>query len=291
MPYRNRTEIPAGTGELVTFRSYLDPVEAQLARAQLTDQGIEARVVEAASYNPLLSSAMGGAQLQVRKGDLLRVEGLLMERPDEHPHDDGEDEGVIRCPRCELAYCFHERLRLEGNSAATALSFFAAPLMFLLPKRWHCHKCGHVWDDAKAGPAEMTRLELDAPRPVFRLRRRRPIAGLFLGLALGLLGMLVLAAALPREASPFSVLAFFLGGAAGLAMGRAWSYDLCSNPGCRAQLSAGMEECPRCRGDIAGIIDTAEEHYAAAAEFRRELAALRAKDEAPRKKQVKALPA
>jgi hypothetical protein len=174
-------------------------------------------------------------------------------------------------------------MRLEGSSAATALAFFAAPLMVLLSKRWHCHKCGHVWDDPKEGPAAMTKLESDDPRPIFRLRRARAGMGLFLGLAACVLGAPLAALALPRELGALSVVVY-LAPVVGWFIGRSLRYDVCSEPSCRTLLSPDREDCPRCKGDIAGVIRSADAHYAAAADFRRELAALRAKDRAAKKK-------
>ena len=66
--------------------------------------------------------------------------------------------------------------------------------------------------------------------------------------------------------------------------------DLCSEPTCRAPLPAGAEECPRCKGSVAGAVSSAREHYAAAADFRRELAAIRADDARRRKKPRRARP-
>lgn len=56
-------------------------------------------------------------------------------------------------------------------------------------------------------------------------------------------------------------------------------------PECRALLPPDAAECPKCKGGIAGSVRTAEEHYVAAAEFRRELAGIRSV--AARKKREK----
>jgi hypothetical protein len=287
MPYRSTSEAHSGTGDLVTVRRYLDPIAAQLDRTRLSAEGIEAYVIEAASFNPLLSGAGGGTRLQVREGDLARAESLLQDHPEEQPRDDGEGAGVVRCPRCELAYCFHERLRLEGSSAMTALAIVAAPFMTLWPKRWHCHKCGHVWDDPKQGPVEMTKLEDDDPHPIFRLRRGHAGMGLFLGLMIAPSGAFVTAAALPDGLGlPIAIL-LYAGPLFGWLIGRSLRYDVCSEPSCRAVLSSDREDCPRCKGSIAGVIASADEHYAAAADFRRELCALHEKDRAPLPKKKK----
>jgi hypothetical protein len=293
--YRSKDDDTAGTGDLVTVRTYLDPTAAQLARTNLMSHGIEAHVIEAASFNPILNAATGGSRVEVREGDYARAASILRERPGEGETDDGEGTGVVRCPRCELAYCFHERMRLEGSSAAAAISFFAAPLLFLFPKRWHCHRCGLVWDDPKAGPEAMTPLAPDDPIPVFRLRRSHPGMGLFLGFLAGFVVQLLFTAGSlgGQNAPPLAFLvSFFAVPAAGFFIGRSLGHDVCSEPGCRTRLPPDRDECPRCRGAIAGRVQSVDEHYVAVAEVRRELAAFHAKNRAlkKKKKKTRALP-
>jgi hypothetical protein len=285
--YREKPGAQRGSGALVTLRRYLDPMAAELDRARLSADGIEAHVREAASFNPALSGVTGGARLEVRAVDAERAEALL-DAPSaeaDEPLDDGEGEDVVRCPRCELAYCFHEKANLEMSSAAVGIAFLAAPILAFRRKRWHCHKCGHVWDDPKEGPRRMTALAPGDPRPVFRLRRDHGGMGLFLGLMLMLPASLVVAL-LPRSLTPLVVLALVLP-IVGYFFGKSWGYDVCSAPGCRAPLTPDREDCPRCKGDIAGVIALASEHHAAAADFRRELAALHAEDEAASPKKTK----
>lgn len=287
MAYRDRVDTASGTGGLVTYRTYPDPVQAQIARARLAAEGIAAHVLDEGIHNVIMPGSPTGIRLQVPEGDLPRVEEILRERPDESARDDGEGRGVVRCPRCELAYCFHERMNVEGHSAALAFSFLVSVFMLFVPKRWHCHKCGHAWDDPKEGPAEMTKLGPDDPRPVFRLRRTHAGMGVFLGLVVGGLLAMIGGSALPKDMRSLAPLSFVVLPLVGWAVGRSLRYDLCSDPSCRAPLAPGREECPRCDGEIAGVVRSAEDHYAAAADFRRELAALRAKDAAPKKKKKK----
>lgn len=280
MPYRRNLKTPSGTGSLVTVRTYLEPMAAKLDAARLQGEGIEAHVFDEGLHNVIVPGSVSGVRLQVRGADLERAAALLDDDPASTSRDDGEGEGVVRCPRCELAYCFHERANIEGSSAATALVFFLAPLLFLRRKRWHCHKCGHVWDDPKEGPAAMTQLADDEPDPIFRLRRAHGGMGLFLGLLVGFLGGMggvPLAVEIFGRGSAAAALPFiFFFGAPilGVLIGRSLTYDVCSIPSCRTPLSADREDCPRCKGVIAGVIRTAEEHYAAAADVRREFAAL-----------------
>ena len=93
----------------------------------------------------------------------------------------------------------------------------------------------------------------------------------FLGVILG-----VLACAL-GEIGLFLLVA---GPVLGYAIGRSLTYDLCSEPKCRARLPRDLEKCPACKGTLAGVVRSAEEHYVAAADVRRELARLREADRA-----------
>src|SRR5262249_44353129 len=104
-----------------------------------------------------------------------RARSLLrhVEKTQVNDEDDGED-GEVRCPRCELAYCYFERSSTDSPLLAAASYAFSM-------KRWHCRKCLYVWDDPDEGPKRMTPLHPDDPRPVFRLRRRHAGTGLFFG--------------------------------------------------------------------------------------------------------------
>ena len=75
----------------------------------------------------------------------------------------------------------------------------------------------------------------------------------------------------------------------GLLVGRKMTYDLCSVPSCRTALPPDLESCPRCNGFIAGVVRSADEHYSAAGDFRRELRAMDRKRLASKKK-AKQLP-
>lgn len=268
----------------VTIRRYLDPIEAQLDRARLEAADLPALVVEPTGFNPLLTGAAGGVTLGVCAEDIQRAEAILAEPgadPIEEEEED-EDDGAatVRCPRCELEYCSFERPRVRSLGAvATAVTLVALPFMLSSPKRWRCERCEHVWDDPTAGPKRMTRLEPSDPRPVFRLRRARPGTGAIIGLIAGfLLGLVT---------GGHALILMVVTTTGGWVLGDLFRADVCSGPGCRAPLPPETDACPRCKGSIAGRVTSAAEHYAAAADFRRELAGLRAKDVARAKRKAK----
>ena len=280
----------------VTIAKYLDVTEAQLAKVRLGGEDIEAFVIEGAGFNPLLAAASGGVQLQVRERDIDRARAILAEvQPDvdDDPDPSPGGERVVRCPRCELEYCYHERARATGQALGPLMMLAQVFSASMTPKRWRCHKCEHVWDDADEGPARMTRLEPGDPRPVFRLRRGRGGTGLFLGLLAGFLGTVIVASLVGRLSDDSRMigvfgfgLLFFGTPILGWRIGRSVRADVCSVPTCRTPLPGELEECPGCKGTIAGTITSAPEHFSAAADVRRELAASR-QVKLPRKKTKK----
>ena len=283
-PYRKSARPPANR-DLVTLRSYPQTVAAETDRQYLEAQGIPAFVFDGLSYDPLLAASSSGVLLRVAADDVERAEEVLaLSSTEESAGEDDEDE--VRCPRCELSYCFFETPVSRGPGGANIAAMLA---FFFGKKRWVCHKCEHVWDDPKEGPKRVTRLDPGDPRPTFRLRRHRAGTGLFFGIPLGFGAAMLAVSIFGRGAGlgsliPFTVVLLgipYLGWRLGKAMRR----DVCSVPDCRAPLLPGAEECRRCKSSVAGEIHSGPEHFAAAADFRRELAALKALP--PKKKKKK----
>ena len=275
------------SADVVTIASYFTTVEGEMAREYLQANGIRAHVSDSARFNPLMNVAAGGARLMVPAYQETQARDLLqrMERTPTTTAEDDADESDVRCPRCELAYCFHHSpLGTEAVRAGFILPITALlALPFASKKaRWHCHKCLYVWDDPEEGPKQATMLPPDEPKPVFRLRRRSSGVGLFLGTILGFM-LWGVALAAPTG---LSVVLFLVGLAApflGYAMGSRSFSDVCSAPHCRARLPAGEEECPQCHGLIAGVIATGPQHYAEAARFRRDLRRLEEEEKSPKR--------
>ncbi|MBL8743688.1 MAG: hypothetical protein JNK04_21410 [Myxococcales bacterium] len=278
--YRERPEPDPEEDDLVAIANYIDLVEAELAKADLSAIGVRAFVIEAAGFNPILTHAAGGIRLMVRAADVEQAKVHLTDRKRSDAHadiDDGSDGNpdVIRCPACELSYVAFEKRRITTPFSLSPLwlVFLPVPLLAMaaLPfaaifskTRYRCHKCLHVWDAKDAGPKELTALASDDPRPVFRLRRGSPGFGVLFGLAGGFL----------LELAGYGG-AWWLGALVGYAIGGALRKDVCSNPECRAPVAPGVTECASCHGTFAGIIGSAHDHFSESANVRRELASER----------------
>ncbi|MBK8254192.1 MAG: hypothetical protein IPK82_16185 [Polyangiaceae bacterium] len=290
-PYREppETEHNEGDDQGVHIATYTSLVEAEMAAEFLKSHTINANVAESARFNPLVNIAAGGVRLSVRAADEERARGLLrrMERAATDEQDKTDDE--VRCPKCELTYCFHERgfsnpTIQQLPSAFVALAMVFAIPLGLAPKRWHCRKCEYVWDDPKAGPRTRTPLHEDDPRPTFLLKRHRAGSGLLLGFVAWGLTTMVLTSV--RNVPAPLVVVPFLFPIIGFFWGRSAKTYTCSDPACRAELTADAKVCKSCRGTVAGTIRYVSQHYSESASVRRDLFKLRKEKEERAKKKA-----
>lgn len=263
----------------VVLRRFVDPIGAQLARAQLEGSGIHGTVLEPTSFNPLLAGAAGGYVLEVDSLDVERAEEILRAQPEDDADD--ADPDAVRCPRCELEYTNFGKPTMHTSAGVGIVAFAWLTSRLVEGERWYCEKCGHRWENRDEGPQSVTRLPAGVAAPVFRLRRARPGTGLLLGLFLGpalalLFGQLI---------GPLAVPLILIGPGVGWWLGGKLTTDYCSNPDCRDVLMRGQEKCFACRAPVVNVVlDTAEEHYVQAAEFRREFAKIAAEEERKEKR-------
>ncbi|NUP11890.1 MAG: hypothetical protein HOW73_38070 [Polyangiaceae bacterium] len=273
------TTVPVG--------SFASRMEADLARLRLEAEGIRATVDEQLAFNPILGEATGAARLIVRAKDEQRaleiLDTPLLDAPDpadgyRTPGTREEDEPeVVRCPQCEHEYCFFERPNIAGLSLYVLGPLgFLATLLPIGQKRWRCRTCRFAWDDLALCPKTKTPISPDDPRPVFRLRRSRAGTGFFIGLIAYMCTKMIGTSPMLDLAAPLLIVGGFL-------VGLSITSDVCSEPTCRAPFPRDITRCPKCKGEIAGVINRAHQHFAEVTRFRRELAqaALVVHDSAP----------
>lgn len=250
--------------DLVVIDTFSDRVSAELARAHLDAHGVRAFVIDATSFNPLLTHAAGGVRLSVSASDEEMARGLLQERrerelcDEERDEDDDPDAHVVRCPRCELEYCFFEAPPLLGGGS------LLSALLHRNDRRWRCRTCGHAWDDEHEGPKRRTMLPEGEPKAVFRLERSRGAVASLFGLIAGFVAGVA-------TGTPLYLMAG-MGGLAGRLIGGGLGYAVCSDPACRAPLGRDATRCGRCHGAVWGSIDAPSDHWVRTAEYRREVA-------------------
>jgi hypothetical protein len=65
--------------ELITFRTFNNPIDAHLARTKLESEGILSFLFDEhmMAFNPFYNSALGGVKLKINKMDLEKAEEIL----------------------------------------------------------------------------------------------------------------------------------------------------------------------------------------------------------------------
>jgi hypothetical protein len=132
--------------QLVTLLTFATAWEAQLARARLEAEGIEAMVVDehVARLYGGIGHVVGGIKLRVWEGDASRAAAVLEARrplPEIYLVTD-EDAGRPRCPGCRSDNVSFERWSRLGF--VSSLLLLGVPLP--VPRgRWTCRHCGADW--------------------------------------------------------------------------------------------------------------------------------------------------
>jgi hypothetical protein len=172
---------------LVTLRSYRDPIDAELAKAQLEDAGIPAIVIDRylVSIQWLYSGAIGGVKVKVDESDLGIAREVLRENrsadladiPESHtPLADGD-----RCPVCGSSEVTISRVQRKAAAISLAIGI---PLV-AWRRRWICRACSHSWKARPARRVEIPLETLEADRQVHEHRSYpRSMFAVLLGLAI-----------------------------------------------------------------------------------------------------------
>lgn len=138
----SRPSVPS----LVTLQHFRDIPEALLAKGMLESAGIECLLADGnmVRMDWLLSNAIGGIRLQVRKEDLESARALLDEPiPAEFAEDElGEAFVQPRCPRCYSLDIGFERIDRFWTYALWLLLSFPIPIR---KGNWKCYTCGVEW--------------------------------------------------------------------------------------------------------------------------------------------------
>jgi hypothetical protein len=157
---------------LVTLRSYRDPIDAELARAQLDSIGINAVIVDQhlVSIQWLYSNAIGGVKVLVEQDDFDAAREALVESTTTEnasllenrlPSESGES-----CPACCSTAV--RPSRLQRNSAAIAL-LTGLPLI-AWRHRSVCGVCGYSWKRKRPEEWEISEETLHAEQMVHKTR-------------------------------------------------------------------------------------------------------------------------
>jgi hypothetical protein len=147
---------------LVTVATFSYPWEAELARARLASDGVEAMVTDEHLSRLYCSNMVGGIKLRVRSDEADRAVVLLREA---HPLPQiylvtEEDADLRRCPECRSENLDFERWSRVGLVGSWLLLGIPLPL----PRnRWVCRACRSEWREEDFAVRGEEREETDEP--------------------------------------------------------------------------------------------------------------------------------
>jgi hypothetical protein len=134
---------------IITFRTYFDPMLAQIERSRLEDNDIPCFIADEniAVMNPLYNTAIGGIKLKIFKCDLERCNAILTDEGatiiDETVEVTPEATDTVLCPYCGSANVrYGDATQKKYGVLSMNISFLFMALPFYSRKAWHCFNCG-----------------------------------------------------------------------------------------------------------------------------------------------------
>jgi len=134
---------------IVTFRTYYDPILAQIERTKLEDNDIPCFIADEniAGMNLLFNNAFGGIKLKVFERDIKQCEAILGTDEaiitDETPETEEEAVATVTCPHCGSANVrYGDATEKKYGWLSIIIAFVFAAFPFYSRKAWHCFNCG-----------------------------------------------------------------------------------------------------------------------------------------------------
>ncbi len=127
--------------ELVTVRTFTNYFSANILLTRLRDGGIECYLKDeqTVTMDPLLTYAVGGIKLVVKKNDVPEVLSLLQH------FDDAYRKNVI-CPKCGSHNIELVPKRNAANMITAILSWIFSSFAVSAENVYRCEKCGYESD-------------------------------------------------------------------------------------------------------------------------------------------------
>jgi len=131
----------ATADRLVTIARYWDVADADLARAILAMEGVEAVLADVHS-RMMTPRVVREVRLQVLQADALKALEILRASSEEHT---GLQNGLARLPQCPNCASYNlTRSALPLLAAVVSWLLLGIPLLFMT-RRWRCRSCGYQW--------------------------------------------------------------------------------------------------------------------------------------------------
>lgn len=129
--------------ELITLRTYENPIDLHIVKARLESEGITCFVFDEhiVSVNPLYNITVGGIKLKVRENELEKAIEILKDI-DSTPISTDQDL-PLTCPNCSSANIESGHRSLNGIKAMLSgiLSFLFLLFPIYVKRSYHCRAC------------------------------------------------------------------------------------------------------------------------------------------------------
>ncbi len=128
---------------LITLKTFDNPVEAHLFRTVLENEGIPCEIFDElmVGLNPLYNITVGGVKLKIRESDLEAALEII-NRVEAAPYTNETDK-VITCPNCGSSNLYPGFKSLRGIkgffTALASILLFVYP--FYIRSRYRCKEC------------------------------------------------------------------------------------------------------------------------------------------------------
>lgn len=124
--------------ELITLRAFDNYFQAHLLLTKLRDSGLECYLKDeyTVTIDPLLSNAIGGIKLVVKKRDAEEAFGLLSSFDEEYRQN-------ISCPNCGSKNILLVPKRSTENYVTAILSWLFSSYAVSAQNVYQCSDCGH----------------------------------------------------------------------------------------------------------------------------------------------------
>ena len=135
--------------ELITFRTFDNPINAHIVKTRLESDEIECYLFDEniSTLNPLYNVTIGGIKLKIKNTDLERAEDIVKES--ELPEFLDENNKKIKCPKCKSTEFYSGFKSMKGIkgilSAIISLTLTVFPLYYKTV--YKCKKCGYEFKD------------------------------------------------------------------------------------------------------------------------------------------------
>lgn len=136
---------------LVTVKTFDNPIDAHLAKSVLAHHGIQSFLIDEnmVALNPLFNVTVGGIKLRVPEIEVAKAHTLLIEM-DIKPVTD-ENDRIVTCPQCDSPNYYQGYKSMKGAKGAlstiVSFLFLVFPLYFESVNK--CKDCGYEFESPK----------------------------------------------------------------------------------------------------------------------------------------------